>query len=111
MTPFKNSEVNDIQKNYYLGKSKAMLFPILWDEPFGIVMIESMATGTPVIAFNRGSVDEVLDEGITGYKVKNENEMCEAVYRIDYIDRNICRQQASQRFDIKVIASNYLSLN
>ncbi len=104
-------EVNDIQKNYYLGKAKAMLFPILWDEPFGIVMIEAMATGTPVIAFNRGSVDEVIDEGITGYKVKNENEMCEAVSRIDLIDRKICREQASQRFDIKVIASNYLSLN
>lgn len=103
-------EVNDEQKNFYLGNAKAMLFPIIWDEPFGIVMIESMACGTPVIAFNRGSVDEVIDEGITGFKVNNEEEMALAINKIQDIDREICRNQAQKRFDIGVIADNYLSL-
>jgi glycosyltransferase involved in cell wall biosynthesis len=104
-------ELNDTQKNHYLGNAKAMLFPILWDEPFGIVMIESMTCGTPVIAFNRGSVGEVVDEGITGYKVDNEDDMIRAVYKINLIDRVMCRNHAKNRFDIELIASQYLSLN
>lgn len=103
-------EVNDSQKKHYLSNSKAMLFPILWEEPFGIVMIESMACGTPVIAFNRGSVDEVIDQGITGFKVNNEHEMIVAILNIQQVDRLICRQHAQQRFDVEVIASQYLSL-
>jgi glycosyltransferase involved in cell wall biosynthesis len=103
-------QVNDSQKNEYLGKCKALLFTIEWNEPFGIVMIEAMACGTPVIAFNRGSVPEVVDEGITGFKVSNVQEMQEAVGRIDAIDRGKCRAQAEKRFDVKVIASQYLNL-
>lgn len=100
--------LNDAQKNEYLGKAKGLLFPIEWNEPFGIVMIEAMACGTPVIGFNRGSVNEVIDEGITGFKVDSYNEMKEAVSKLDTIDRNACRAHAEKRFDVTVIASRYL---
>ena len=103
-------ELDDEQKNFYLGKAKAMLFPILWDEPFGIVMIESMICGTPVIAFNRGSVNEVIDEGITGFKVNDKYNMADALSKISSIDRKICHEHAKKRFDISVIASQYLSV-
>ena len=100
--------LDDVQKNTYLGQAKALLFPIEWDEPFGIVMIEAMACGTPVIAFNRGAVSEVVEEGLTGNKVNNVEEMSEAVYNIEKIDRDNCRKQAQQRFNIDKIASDYL---
>ncbi len=104
-------ELNDEQKSYYLGKAKAMLFPIIWDEPFGIVMIESMICGTPVIAFNRGSVNEVIDEGITGFKVNDKYEMAEAISKISSIDRSNCHKHTKSRFDISVIASQYLTFD
>lgn len=103
-------QLNDEQKNYYLGQSKALIFPIEWNEPFGIVMIEAMACGTPVIAFNKGSVDEVIDEGITGFKVENYNEMLNAIDKIKSIDRQVCRQQAEKRFDVSIIAAQYLGI-
>ncbi len=103
-------QVNDLQKNEYLGKCKALLFAIEWSEPFGIVMIEAMACGTPVIAFDRGSVSEVIDEGLTGYKVNSVSEMAAAVKRINNIDRTLCCTEAKKRFDVKVIAAQYLNL-
>lgn len=103
-------EVNDVQKNELLGKSIAFLMPIEWNEPFGIVMIEAMACGTPVIAFPYGSVPEVVEEGITGFVVKDRQEMIDAVAKINKIDRSICRQTAERRFDASVIANQYLSL-
>jgi glycosyltransferase involved in cell wall biosynthesis len=102
--------VNDVQKNEWLGKAKALLFPIEWNEPFGIVMIEAMACGTPVIAFNRGSVNEVVDEGITGFKINTEAEMVDAVNRIRSIPRAACRKQALERFDVQVVAKEYLDV-
>ena len=102
--------VNDIQKNEWLGKSKALLFPIEWNEPFGIVMVEAMSCGTPVIAFNSGSVNEVVDEGITGFKVGNAEEMIEGVKKIETISRSVCRQHAMSRFDVTIIAEKYLEL-
>lgn len=104
-------EVNDIQKKYHLSNAKAMLFPISWEEPFGIVMIESMACGTPVIAFKYGSVEEVVDEGITGFKVNNKEEMIRSVSQVHHIDRAYCRKHAKKRFDVSVIASNYMDIN
>jgi glycosyltransferase involved in cell wall biosynthesis len=103
-------EVNDQQKNHWLGNSKATLFPIEWNEPFGMVMIESMACGTPVIAFERGSVGEVIDQNITGLKVKTVEEMCSAVMQVHLIDRTKCRTVAEERFSVKKIADQYLSL-
>lgn len=103
-------EVNDVQKNELLGKSSGFLMPIEWNEPFGIVMIEAMACGTPVIAFPYGSVPEVVDEGITGFVVKDKEEMIDAVSKINEIDRSLCRQTAESRFDVSVIAKQYLSL-
>jgi glycosyltransferase involved in cell wall biosynthesis len=103
-------EVNDIQKNEWLGMASALLMPIEWNEPFGIVMIEAMACGTPVIAFPYGSVPEVVDEGITGFVVKDKGEMIKAVGSINKIDRSLCRQTAESRFDVSVIAKQYLSL-
>lgn len=102
--------VNDEQKNYWLGKSKALLFPIEWNEPFGIVMIEAMACGTPVIANNCGSVNEVVDEGITGFKVSDKETMKQALQQVAGISRNACRKKAEERFDVKVIAQQYLTL-
>ena len=102
--------VNDMQKDEWLGKSKALLFPIEWEEPFGIVMVEAMACGTPVIAYTRGSVEEVIDEGITGCKVKNVDEMCGAIKKISNINRVDCRTAAMKRFDVTAIAAQYLAL-
>jgi glycosyltransferase involved in cell wall biosynthesis len=103
-------QVNDEQKDHYLGISKALLFPIEWNEPFGIVMPEAMACGTPVIGFNRGSVAEVIDEGITGYKISTAEEMIEAIYKLPQISRVACREQAKKRFDIAIISKQYLNL-
>jgi glycosyltransferase involved in cell wall biosynthesis len=103
--------VNDAQKNEWLGKSKALLFPIEWNEPFGIVMIEAMACGTPVIAFKKGSIEEVIDEGVTGFKVNSKEDMIIAVKKVNLIDRKICGMSAKSRFDVKNIAQEYLSIN
>lgn len=102
--------VNDVQKNEWLGKAKVLLFPIEWNEPFGIVMVEAMACGTPVIAFNVGSVNEVIDEGITGFKVNSKEEMIAAVEKAGTISRVTCRQHAKKRFDIDVVAWEYLNI-
>jgi glycosyltransferase involved in cell wall biosynthesis len=104
-------EVDDIRKNELLGKSSAFLMPIEWDEPFGIVMIEAMACGTPVIAFPHGSVPEVIDEGVTGFIVKDKNGMKDAVDKVNIINRKLCRETAEKRFDVSVIGSQYLNLH
>jgi glycosyltransferase involved in cell wall biosynthesis len=102
--------LNDEQKNFYLGQSKALLFPIEWNEPFGMVMTEAMACGTPVIGFKKGSVPEVIEHNITGKVVVSEAEMIAAVADIHSINRIECRRIAQSRFDVPVIANHYLSL-
>ncbi len=101
--------LNDTEKNKYLGQAKALLFPIEWDEPFGMVMVEAMACGTPVIAFNRGSVPEVVSDK-TGFWVNNFDEMVAAISCSDKFDRAACREEALNRFDVQVIAKQYLNL-
>lgn len=102
--------LNDEEKNTYLGQSKALLFPIDWEEPFGMVMVEAMACGTPVIAYRKGSVDEVINQGITGFKVNDIAGMITSIFRIDKIDRIKCRELAYSNFNVNSIAKNYLKL-
>jgi glycosyltransferase involved in cell wall biosynthesis len=91
----------------FLGNAKALLFPIQWEEPFGLVMIEAMACGTPVIAFNRGSVSEVIKHGKTGFIVNNEEEMKEAIKNIDKIKREDCRKHVEENFTIEKMVDGY----
>lgn len=102
--------VNDEQKNELLGSALAFLMPIQWDEPFGIVMAEAMACGTPVIAFNRGSVPEVVIHGRNGFRCDTTEEMIDFVYKINEIERAEVRTDAEKRFSAEVIVDQYLSL-
>lgn len=102
--------VNDIQKNHLLGSALAFLMPIEWNEPFGIVMPEAMACGTPVIALERGSVPEVINNKVTGFICKNVNEMVSAVARIGDLDRIKIRRECEERFSSKIIVNQYLML-
>jgi glycosyltransferase involved in cell wall biosynthesis len=99
--------VNDEQKNVLLRSAAALLFPIQWDEPFGIVMAEAMACGTPVIAWPRGSVPEVVREGVNGFVCRSIDEAVSAVDRVASLDRQAVRQDCEARFDARVIASQY----
>ena len=102
--------VNDNQKNELLGNASALLFPIEWEEPFGIVMIESLACGTPVIAFNKGAVQEVVQNGETGFICNNYEEMEKAVSKIEDLDRSICRKSAENSFSTDCIVNEYEKL-
>jgi len=92
------------------GRAKAMLFPIKWEEPFGLVMIEAMSCGTPVIAYDRGSVREVIKDGVTGYIVKNKRQMISAMKKIDRIDRHVCREWVQKRFSLERMVDDYEKL-
>ncbi|RYG52721.1 MAG: glycosyltransferase family 4 protein [Chitinophagaceae bacterium] len=102
--------VNDLQKNDLLGSASAFLMPIQWNEPFGIVMAEAMACGTPILGFPYGSVPEVVDDGITGFVCKDVNEMIAAVDKINQIDRRIVRNKAEKEYSGQTIAEKYLRL-
>ena len=102
--------VNHAQKNELLRNAAALVFPIQWPEPFGLVMIEAMACGTPVIAFNRGSVPEVIDHGLTGFVVEDEAEAVAAVPRLASLSRTAIRQCFERRFSSRRMAEDYLSL-
>lgn len=96
------------EKTYkYYGLAKALLCPIQWEEPFGLTLIEAMACGTPVIAFDRGSVREIIKDGKTGFIVKNVNEMVGAIKKIDRIDRENCRKHVEKNFTIERMVGEY----
>ena len=101
-------EIGDDVKSDFLGGALALLFPIDWPEPFGLAMIESMACGTPVIAFNCGSVPEVVDHGLTGLIVSSVEEAAAAVRKIEKLDRAHCRKLCEQRFSARRMAADYL---
>ncbi len=103
-------EIGEDQKGEFLGNAAGLLFPIAWREPFGLVMIEAMACGTPVIAFENGSVPEVLEHGVTGFIVRSEREAIEAVGRIGALDRGRIRAEFDRRFTAHRMAQNYLKL-
>jgi glycosyltransferase involved in cell wall biosynthesis len=103
-------EVGDDGKQELLGKARALLFPIDWPEPFGLAMIESMACGTPVIAFRCGSVPEVVDCGMTGYIANDLDEAVRCVEQLDQIDRRVCREQFEKRFTAERMARDYLAV-
>jgi glycosyltransferase involved in cell wall biosynthesis len=103
-------EVNEQQKRVLLSNALALLFPIDWPEPFGLVMIEALASGTPVIARPCGSVPEVLRDGETGLLCKNEDEMVEAVHHAAVLDRAACRREFERRFTVQIMVQNYLKL-
>jgi glycosyltransferase involved in cell wall biosynthesis len=103
-------EIREDQKQEFLGNAAGLLFPIAWREPFGLVMIEAMACGTPVIAFENGSVPEVLEDAVTGFIVHSEDQAVEAVLRIDTLDRARIRGEFERRFTAQRMAQNYLKL-
>ena len=103
-------EIGDGEKGKFLGCAIALLFPIDWEEPFGLVMIESFACGTPVVAYRRGSVPEVIEDGVTGFVVSNLSEAVEAVKRVGDIDRSACRRCFEERFTVARMASEYARL-
>ena len=102
--------VDDAQKNALLGTACALLMPIEWDEPFGIVMAEAFACGTPVIGFARGSVPEVVRDGVNGFAVQGVDDAVEAVTRLECLDRRKVRLDAASRFGADVIVDAYEGL-
>jgi glycosyltransferase involved in cell wall biosynthesis len=103
-------EINDAQKPAFLGNARALLFPIDWPEPFGLVMIEAMACGTPVVAWNCGSVPEVVDEHITGRIVDNEDDAVAATREVIGYDRRAVRATFERRFTARAMADRYVHL-
>lgn len=103
-------EVNDQQKQQFLGDAAALLFPIDWPEPFGLVMIEAMACGTPVIAWRNGSVEEIIEEGVSGFIVDSHEEAVAAVKRLPELDRQRVRQAFLERFTARRMAEDYVAL-
>lgn len=103
-------EIGGREKDALLGNARALLFPIDWPEPFGLVMIEALACGTPVVAYRRGSVPEVLEHGRTGFIVDGIDEAVAAVARIGEIDRRQCRSAFEQRFSARRMVNDYLSV-
>ena len=103
-------EIGDGEKSAFLGNAVALLFPIDWPEPFGLVLIEAMACGTPVIAWRCGSVAEIVEDGKTGFIVDSEDEAVRAVGQLDKLDRRVVRRVFQERFTADVMARNYLRL-
>lgn len=103
-------EVDFNQKIEYLKNALCLLFPIKWDEPFGLVLTESMACGTPVIAFDQGSVSEIVENGVTGFVVTNIDQAVEAISKIGQIDRAKCRERVGEHFSLEIMLNAYEQL-
>jgi glycosyltransferase involved in cell wall biosynthesis len=101
-------EISDREKPEFLSGALGLLVPIDWPEPFGLVMIEAMACGTPVIAFNRGSVPEIVDDGKTGFVVEDDTSAVAAVDRLSTLDRENIRKEFEKRFTARRMALDYL---
>jgi glycosyltransferase involved in cell wall biosynthesis len=103
-------EIGDGEKDEFLGNAIALLFPIDWPEPFGMVMIESMACGTPIVAYRAGAVPEVIDEDVTGYVVETMEEAVRAVERAAGLSRKRCRERFEERFSASRMTRDYLDI-
>lgn len=103
-------EIGEGEKDELLGNAYALLFPIDWPEPFGLVMIEALACGTPVIAYRRGSVPEVLEDGVTGFIVSGLEDAVQAAERVASLDRRHCRRAFEERFTAKRMAQDYVAV-
>jgi glycosyltransferase involved in cell wall biosynthesis len=103
-------EINEASKPYFLGNALALLFPIDWPEPFGLVMIEAMACGTPVIAFRRGSVPEIIEDGVSGFVVDDIEGAVQAVAQVETLPRAEVRRCFERRFTAERMARDYLAI-
>lgn len=103
-------EIGEKEKNEFLGNALALVFLIDWPEPFGLVMIEAMACGTPVIAWDNGSVPEIIEDGVNGFIVSSMEEAAEAVKKIHTIDRKIVRKIFEEKFSSERMASDYINV-
>lgn len=103
-------EVGDGDKQEFLGNAMALVFPIDWPEPFGLVMIEAMACGTPVIAFRNGAVEEIMEHGVTGFICEDVDQAAECVAGVRSLSRDACRERFEKRFDVRRMVSEYVSI-
>jgi glycosyltransferase involved in cell wall biosynthesis len=103
-------EIDDRDKQDFLGNAYALLFPIDWPEPFGLVIIEALACGTPVIAFRRGSVPELIQDGVTGFIVDDVDQAVAALAKVKDLDRQRCRQVFEERFSATRMTRDYLQI-
>lgn len=103
-------EIDDSAKNDFIGNARAFLMPVDWPEPFGLVLIEALACGTPVIAYGHGAIPELLDDGVTGFVVHDQAQAIEAARKIDRIDRRRCREVFERRFAAPTMARQYVEL-
>lgn len=103
-------EISDAEKDDFIGNALALVCPYDWPEPFGLVLIEALACGTPVLAYRRGSIPEIIDDGITGFVCESLAEMAEAVERLPLIDRRRCRSAFEERFTADRMARDYVAL-
>lgn len=103
-------EVSEVERNRLYSRAMAFLHPVTWREPFGLTLIESMACGCPVIAFNRGSIPEIVVHGKTGFVVNDLDEMLDAISNISIIDRVLCRRHSLENFNSKKMADGYLEI-
>jgi len=103
-------EITDAEKNDFLGDAAALVCPYDWPEPFGLVLIEAMACGTPVLAYRRGSIPEIIEHGVTGYVCDNLNEIVQSVSALPLIDRQNCREVFERRFTVERMVRDYLNI-
>lgn len=102
-------EIGDEEKSKFLGNALALLFPIDWPEPFGLVMVEAMSTGTPIVAWRIGSVTKIIDEGVTGFIVESIEDAVSAVEKVRSLNRLAVRQRFEARFTSSQMAQSYLA--
>ena len=103
-------EITDGQKSEFIGNAIGLVCPYDWPEPFGLVLIESLACGTPVLAYRRGSIPELIDHSVTGFISENLDEMVGQVAQLDTIDRRRCRQVFDERFTAQRMTNDYVKL-